>query len=128
MNADRIERRRALRLLLALGMVGLRAAPLQAANAERTATLMAGIDMQALRDLAEQYRQIAPADAADAEIHALLQDKATSLEDTLARLRQLIAADFQHGRVVHLGGWFLSRTEGCVLAVASGPASTESWP
>ena len=37
----------------------------------------------------------------------------------LAQLRKLIAADFEHGRVIHLDGWFLSSTEGCLFAVSS---------
>jgi hypothetical protein len=64
------------------------------------------------REYLEQY----PLDPALKEVLALLRTRAESVETPVRRLREMIRDDYVAGRIVNLSGWFVSRTEGCVLA------------
>jgi hypothetical protein len=64
------------------------------------------------REYLEQY----PLDPVLKEVLALLRTPGDAVETPVRRLREMIRDDYVAGRVVNLSGWFVSRTEGCVLA------------
>jgi hypothetical protein len=112
-----MDRRRVVQILCALG-VGALAAP-DAYAQSHAATLVADIDANAIRELAEAWRQAAPHDGSTAPVRSLLQDEHLSYKEAVSRLRRMMSEDFESGRVVTVAGWMLSATEGRLLKVAS---------
>ncbi len=112
-----IDRRRVVQILCALG-VGALAVPGAYAQSN-AATLVADIDVNAIRELAEAWRQVAAQDGSIAPVQSLLQDEHLSYKEAVSRLRRMMSEDFESGRVVSVAGWMLSATEGRLLKVAS---------
>ena len=112
-----VDRRRVVQILCALG-VGTLAAPVAHAQSN-AATLVADIDIDAIRELAEAWRQVAAQDGSTAPVQSLLQDEHLSYKEAVSRLRRMMSEDFESGRVVTVSGWMLSATEGRLLKVVS---------
>lgn len=78
-----------------------------------------GLDMNAAAALGREYLDQHPLDPALKEVIALLRSSADAPdapETPVHRLREMIRDDYVAGRTVNLSGWFVSRTEGCILA------------
>jgi hypothetical protein len=108
-----VSRRRTLQLLVAALATG--AMP-GAAGATLCGQWTDGLDMNVAGRLGREYLEQYPLDPALKEVLALLRTRAESVETPVRRLREMIRDDYVAGRVVNLSGWFVSRTEGCVLA------------
>jgi hypothetical protein len=108
-----VSRRRTLQLLVAALATG--AMP-GAAGATLCGQWTDGLDMNVAGRLGREYLEQYPLDPALKEVLALLRTRAESVETPMRRLREMIRDDYVAGRIVNLSGWFVSRTEGCVLA------------
>jgi hypothetical protein len=108
-----VSRRRTLQLLVAALATG--AMP-GAAGATLCGQWTDGLDMNVAGRLGREYLEQYPLDPALKEVLALLRTRAESVETPVRRLREMIRDDYVAGRIVNLSGWFVSRTEGCVLA------------
>jgi hypothetical protein len=108
-----VSRRRTLQLLVAALATG--AMP-GAAGATLCGQWTDGLDMNVAGRLGREYLEQYPLDPALKEVLALLRTSAESVETPVRRLREMIRDDYVAGRIVNLSGWFVSRTEGCVLA------------
>jgi hypothetical protein len=75
-----------------------------------------GLDMNVAGRLGREYLGQYPLDPALKEVLALLRAPADGVETPVRRLREMIRDDYVAGRIVNLSGWFVSRTEGCILA------------
>ena len=108
-----LSRRRTMQLLVAAIATG--AMP-GAAGASLCRQWTDGLDMNAAGALGREYLDRYPLDPALKEILALLRTPADAPETRVRRLREMIRYDYVAGRTVNLSGWFVSRTEGCILA------------
>ncbi len=108
-----VSRRRTLQLLVAALATG--AMP-GAAGATLCGQWTDGLDMNVAGRLGREYLEQYPLDPALKEVLALLRTPAESVETPVRRLREMIRDDYVAGRIVNLSGWFVSRTEGCILA------------
>jgi hypothetical protein len=108
-----VSRRRTLELLIAA--IGTGAMP-SAAGASLCRQWTDGLDMNAAGALGREYLNQHPLDPALKEVLALLRTSADAAEAPARRLREMIRDDYVAGRTVNLSGWFVSRTEGCILA------------
>jgi hypothetical protein len=106
-------RRRTVQLLVA----ALAAGAMQgAAGATLCLQWTDGLDMSIAGRLGREYLDQYPLDPALKEVLALLRTATDAVETPVRRLREMIRADYVAGRMVNLSGWFVSRTEGCILA------------
>ena len=110
------ERRLILQMLCALGAGAVVPA---VASPDAARSLAAGIDAEAIHRLAAQFRAGGPAAAGLKAVQALLDDLATDPERLVRRLRESMHADYREARYVRLSGWFVSRTEGALIAALS---------
>ena len=108
-----LSRRRTLELLVAAMATG--AMP-SAAGASLCQQWTDGLDMNAAGALGREYLALHPLDPALKEVLALLRAPADAADTPVRRLREMIRDDYVAGRTVNLSGWFISRTEGCILA------------
>jgi hypothetical protein len=106
-------RRRTLQLLVAALATG--AMP-GAAGATLCRQWTDGLDMDVAGRLGREYLEQYPLDPALKQVLALLRTPADAVETPVRRLREMIREDYVAGRMVNLSGWFVSRTEGCILA------------
>jgi hypothetical protein len=106
-------RRQMLQLLVAAIATGAMPA---AAGASLCAQLAHGLDINAASAMGREYLERHPQDPALKEVLALLRTPADAMQTPVRRLREMIRDDYVAGRTVNLSGWFVSRTEGCVLA------------
>jgi hypothetical protein len=109
-------RRRTLQLLVAA--LATAAMP-GAAGATLCRQWTDGLDMNVAGRLGREYLGQYPMDPALKEVLALLRTPADGVETPVRRLREMIRDDYVAGRIVNLSGWFVSRTEGCILARVS---------
>jgi hypothetical protein len=109
-------RRRTLQLLVAA--LATAAMP-GAAGATLCRQWTDGLDMNVAGRLGREYLGQYPWDPALKEVLALLRTPADGVETPVRRLREMIRDDYVAGRIVNLSGWFVSRTEGCILARVS---------
>jgi hypothetical protein len=109
-------RRRTLQLLVAA--LATAAMP-GAAGATLCRQWTDGLDMNVAGRLGREYLGQYPLDPALKEVLALLRTPADGVETQVRRLREMIRDDYVAGRIVNLSGWFVSRTEGCILARVS---------
>jgi hypothetical protein len=109
-------RRRTLQLLVAA--LATAAMP-GAAGATLCRQWTDGLDMNVAGRLGREYLGQYPLDPALKEVLALLRTPADGVETPVRRLREMIRDDYVAGRIVNLSGWFVSRTEGCILARVS---------
>ena len=108
-----VSRRRTMQLLVAAIATG--AMP-GAAGASLCRQWTDGLDLNAAGALGREYLDQHPLDPALKEVLALLRAAADAPETPVRRLREMIRDDYVAGRTVNLSGWFVSRTEGCILA------------
>lgn len=108
-----VSRRSTLQLLVAAIATG--AMP-GAAGATLCRQWTDGLDMNVAGALGREYLDQYPLDPALKEVLALLRTPADAVETPVRRLREMIREDYVAGRTVNLSGWFVSRTEGCILA------------
>ena len=108
-----VSRRHTLQLLIAALAAG--AMP-SAAGASLCGQWTDGLDLNAAGALGREYLDLHPLDPALNKVLALLRASADAAETPVRRLRQLIRDDYVAGRTVNLSGWYVSRTEGCILA------------
>ena len=108
-----ISRRRTLQLLVAAIATGAMPA---AAGASLCSQVADGLDINAASALGREYLERYPQDPALKEVLAVLRTPADAVQTPVRRLREMIRDDFVAGRTVNLSGWFVSRTEGCILA------------
>ncbi len=108
-----IARRRTLQLLMAALAAGAMPA---AAGASLCRQLADGLDINAASALGREYLDRHPLDPGLKEVLALLRTSADAVQAPVRRLREMIRDDYIAGRTVNLSGWFISRTEGCILA------------
>jgi hypothetical protein len=106
-------RRQTLQLLVAAIATG--ATP-TAAGASLCSQLADELDIYAASALGREYLERYPQDPALKEVLAVLRAPTDSAQIPVRRLREMIRDDYVGGRTVNLSGWFVSRTEGCVLA------------
>jgi hypothetical protein len=106
-------RRQTLQLLVAALAAG--AMP-SAASASFCQQLADRLDIHAASALGREYLDRHPLDPALKEVLALLRTPADAAQTPVRRLREMIRDDYVAGRTVNLSGWFISRTEGCILA------------
>jgi hypothetical protein len=106
-------RRRTLQLLVAALASG--AMP-GAAGATLCRQWTDGLDMSVAGTLGREYLEQYPLDPALKQVLALLRTPADAVETPVRRLREMIRDDYVAGRIVNLSGWFVARTEGCILA------------
>ncbi|HET9446802.1 MAG TPA: hypothetical protein VFO35_11110 [Steroidobacteraceae bacterium] len=106
-------RRQTLQLLVAAIATGTMPV---AAGASLCSQLAAGLDVYAASAMGREYLERHPQDPALKEVLALLRTPADATQIPVRRLREMIRDDYVAGRTVNLSGWFVSRTEGCVLA------------
>ncbi|MEM1250529.1 MAG: hypothetical protein AAGK22_29460 [Acidobacteriota bacterium] len=112
--------RRALLRLLGAAAITWSASPSWAGQQTAGAEALPGVpgaEDKALEDLAKAYERLGE----DPELpHMIERLRARTLEhDTLAEeLRREMKADFAEDRIVALHGWYVSRTEGRLLAAA----------
>lgn len=106
-------RRRTLQLLVAALATG--AMP-GAAGASLCRQWTDGLDINAASAMGREYLDRHPLDPALKEVLALLRTPADAAQAPVRRLREMIRDDYVAGRTVNLSGWFVSRTEGCILA------------
>ena len=106
-------RRRTMQLLVAALATG--AMP-GAAGATLCRQWTDGLDMNVAGRLGREYLEHYPLDPALKQVLALLRTPADGVETPVRRLREMIRDDYVAGRIVNLSGWFVSRTEGCILA------------
>ncbi len=106
-------RRRTVQLLVAALAAG--AMP-GAAGAPLCLQWTDGLDMSIAGRLGREYLDQYPLDPALKQVLALLRTPADAVETPVRRLREMIREDYVAGRIVNLSGWFVSRTEGCILA------------
>jgi hypothetical protein len=106
-------RRRTLQLLIAALATG--ALP-GAAGATLCGQWTDGLDLNVAGRLGREYLEQYPLDPALKQVLALLRTPADAVETPVRRLREMIREDYVAGRMVNLSGWFVSRTEGCILA------------
>jgi hypothetical protein len=110
-----LDRRQVLRLLGYLGVTlvsGLAAAPVPASCAS---WLSDGLSLEALETLGREYLSSRSATAELAAIAPLINTASTD-ETALRKLQNLMRDDYANDRLVNLSGWFVSVTEGRVLA------------
>jgi hypothetical protein len=113
----RIDRRRALQMLSALGMtLAIPTGSSAATGAECGRWLSEDLELQALQALGREY-SAQHADAAVSPRVSALIAKAQTDEAAIASLQELIRADYASARLVHLSHWFVSDTEGQIFAV-----------
>jgi len=112
MTTMRIDRRRALKLLSALGVT---LAMPSAAGAECGVWLSEDLEFQALQALGREY-SAQGGDGDTSEVAALIADAQTDAA-AIASLHELIRADYAAARMVRLSHWFVSDTEGKIFAV-----------
>lgn len=112
----RIDRRRALQMLSALGVT------LAAPNSAGAATtsdcgrwLSEDLELEALRVLGREYSAQHAGDAGTSRVATLIA--AGSDDAAIATLQGLVRADYASGRMVRLSHWFVSDTEGRIFAV-----------
>jgi hypothetical protein len=108
-----VSRRRTLQLLVAALASG--AMP-GAAGATLCGQWTDGLDMNVAGRLGREYLEQYPLDPALKQVLVLLRTPADAVETPVRRLREMIRDDYVAGRMVNLSGWFVSRTEGCILA------------
>lgn len=108
-----ITRRRTMQLLVAAITTG--ALP-GVAGASLCRQWTDGLDLNAAGALGREYLAQHPVDPALKEVLALLRAATDAPETPVRRLREMIREDYVAGRTVNLSGWFVSRTEGCILA------------
>ena len=108
-----VSRRRTLQLLVAALATGKMP---DAAGASLCRQWTDGLDMNVAGLLGREYLEQYPLDPALKEVLALLRTPANAVESPVRRLREMIRDDYVAGRIVNLSGWFVSRTEGCILA------------
>lgn len=108
-----VSRRRTMQLLVAALANG--AMP-GAASASLCGQWTDGLDLNAAGALGREYLGQYPRDPALKEVLALLRAPADTPQTSVRRLREMIRDDYVAGRTVNLSGWFVSRTEGCILA------------
>jgi hypothetical protein len=108
-----VGRRRTLQLLVAAIATG--AMP-SATGASVCRQWTDGLDMNAAAALGREYLEQYPLDPALKKVLALLRTQADAAETPVRRLREMIRDDYVAGHTVNLSGWFVSRTEGCILA------------
>jgi hypothetical protein len=116
---DPMERRRLLRLLVALGVSAVMHDKVASAAGSHCRTaLFDELDVASIQALGREYLAGRPGSEA---IEAVARILATpSIEDeTLSKLRRMALGDLAAGRIVNLSGWFVSETEGCVFAALS---------
>jgi hypothetical protein len=106
-------RRRTLQLLAAALATGVMPG---AAAATLCRQWTDGLDLNVAGALGREYLDRYPLDPALKEVLALLRTPADASETPVRRLREMIRDDYVAGRTVNLSGWFVSRTEGCILA------------
>lgn len=107
-------RRRTLQLLVAAIASG--ALPSAAGSTTLCRQWTEGLDINAASALGREYLQRHPLDPALKAVLALLRTPTNAVEAPVRRLREMIRDDYVAGRTVNLSGWFVSRTEGCILA------------
>lgn len=108
-----LSRRRTLQLLVATIATGSMPG---AAGASLCSQWADGLDVNAASALGREYLDHHPLDPALKEVLALLRTPADAVHAPTRRLREMIRDDYVAGRTVNLSGWFISRTEGCILA------------
>ena len=108
-----LSRRHAVQLLLAAIASG--AAP-SVAGASLCAQWADGLDMNVAGAIGREFLGRYPLDPVLKEVLALLRTPADTEQAAARRLREMIREDYVAGRTVHLSGWFVSRTEGCIFA------------
>lgn len=106
-----------LQMLCALGATGPVAAAAASSNAAKA--LAEGIDPEMIHGLAKQFRAADSAVVAMRTVQGLLADLASEPDRLLRRLRASMHADYREARTVQLSGWFVSRTEGALIAALS---------
>jgi hypothetical protein len=106
-------RRRTLQLLVAALATGVMPG---AAGETLCRQWIDGLDMNVAGRLGREYLEQYPLDPALKQVLALLRMPADAVETQVRRLREMIRDDYVAGRMVNLSGWFVSRTEGCILA------------
>jgi hypothetical protein len=108
-----VSRRRTLQLLVAAIATGTMPG---AAGATVCQQWTDGLDINVASAMGREYLERHPLDPGLKEVLGLLRTPADAVQAPVRRLREMIRDDYIAGRTVNLSGWFISRTEGCILA------------
>ncbi len=120
-----MDRRRLLRVVLALGAsFAVHQKVAFGSSAACGGMAFERLDATAIQLLGREYLSQRPDLTAVDHVARLLTD-AENEAQALAQLRARVVADFTAARMVNLGGWFVSETEGCVFAALSRCASEQ---
>jgi hypothetical protein len=108
-----VSRRRTLQLLVAAIATGTMPGTAGATVCQQWAE---GLDINVASAMGREYLERHPLDPGLKEVLGLLRMPADAVQTAVRRLREMIRDDYIAGRTVNLSGWFISRTEGCILA------------
>jgi hypothetical protein len=107
-----MDRRVALRMLAAV----VASCGCSGAGAACSAAFMDGIDVNAARELGQEYLRSHAQDAELKTVASMISQTRSDWRPVMDELRTMMRADYEAGRLVNLSGWFLSKTEARLLA------------
>lgn len=76
-------------------------------------------DLEGVRELGREYLERYPSDRDFGDVWRVLRSAGSAQEPDLSALTRLVRHDYEDGHIVHLAGWFVSRTEARIFAAVT---------